>query len=75
MRSIKLALATALTLLSLSAGTSLFTGTAYANQAQHGFCTNTGCDFPGQSACPFLENANCGNSAGGCQGWVSCDAP
>ena len=49
-------------------------GAIAATSPSPSFCSNTGCDYPGQESCPYLNNANCGNTPLGCQGWVSCPA-
>lgn len=73
MRKVKLALMTGLLAVAAAAGATIFTAApAQAGPTDLMFCTNTGCDAPGQSACPFLEGANCANTAEGCVGWAMC---
>ena len=69
MRKIKLMLLAAL----LSIAT--VGGALAASSTSPGVCTNTGCDYPGQKGCPYLENANCIMTPKGCQGWNTCGPP
>ena len=69
MRKIKLMLLAAL----LSIATA--GGALAARSTSPGFCSNTGCDRPGQASCPYLDNANCMNTPTGCQGWQTCGWP
>ncbi len=71
MRTIKLMLLVALLAVATVGGA--LAATSARTATGPGICTNTGCDYPGQEACPFLDNANCANSPLGCVGWVACD--
>lgn len=73
MRKVKLLLLAVLLSMGALAATNVASSASIRSNAGVAFCTNTGCDRPGQSACPYLLNANCANSPLGCQGWVTCD--
>lgn len=73
MRRVKVLLLAGLLATAGTAAAVTFTATtAKAANSEVMFCTNTGCDHPGQDSCPYLEGANCKNTSGGCVGWVAC---
>lgn len=72
MRRLKALLFAGLLVTGLGAGGFVLTAPPVQATPSSSFCTNTGCDHPGQSSCPYLDGGNCQNSEEGCLGWVAC---